>query len=465
MSILLFFSTEGKPELLGGQNRAQGFLGESRPKALRGCPSLIGCPFSPAIVTRPAFLTAPEAGGLHCAANCPSDQFSRTGGAQRLAQVSPKFILDSLGDHIELAAKMFSRLRRLFQRKDQAEEERPRKLWERLPCFRRKRKVHPAGGQNTEGLPKAANVTKAVGERRPSSRCSQEASKHSSEDSLMRCSLTASMCSSLYSIDIYDLPGWVIELAMASRRQQVVLDEHLAVRFFKDIKTCTMDSLAANRDQLAVPYSKADLVAAVVELMEEQEPEPTPSDLLPWAMVALYQLSKMQPRTPKDLEARFLRLALRALVILGEPSQDPEGEEAFRNTIKMGEQLLRGLLEEDPSRDHLLSIVEVFGEVFPEERSSFLETARQGLPLPAPPTSNPGLLLFHSLIGMANDLLGAEVSCRMTLGWSVWERVKRKPLRTNSSSKILKMRKPVGEHLGAPSRCGHPNTCREHQPS
>uniref|UniRef100_A0ABM5ERW1 MROH2B-like HEAT-repeats domain-containing protein n=1 Tax=Pogona vitticeps TaxID=103695 RepID=A0ABM5ERW1_9SAUR len=225
----------------------------------------------------------------------------------------------------------------------------------------------------------------------------------------MRCSLTASMCSSLDSSDIYDLPGWVIELAMASRRQQVVLDEQLAIRFFKDIKTCTMDSLAANRDQLAVPYTKAELVAAVVELMEEQLLESTPSDLLPWAMVALYQLSKMQPRTPKDLEARFLRLALCALVILEEPSQDPEGEEAFRNTIKMGEQLLRGLIEEDPSRDHLLSIVEVFGEVFPEERSSFLETARQGLPLPAPPTSNPGLLLFHSLIGMANDLLGAEV--------------------------------------------------------
>ncbi|XP_078236400.1 uncharacterized protein LOC140701940 isoform X3 [Pogona vitticeps] len=67
----------------------------------------------------------------------------------------------------------------------------------------------------------------------------------------------------------------------------------------------------------------------------------------------------MQPRTPKDLETQFLHLALRAWVMLEEPSQDPEVEEAFRNTTNMAEHLLRGLIEEDPSRDHLLSIVEV----------------------------------------------------------------------------------------------------------
>ncbi|XP_078236393.1 uncharacterized protein LOC140701940 isoform X1 [Pogona vitticeps] len=103
----------------------------------------------------------------------------------------------------------------------------------------------------------------------------------------------------------------------------------------------------------------------------------------------------MQPRTPKDLETHFLHLALRAWVMLEEPSQDLEVEEAFRNTTNMAEHLLRGLIEEDPSRDHLLSIVEMFGEQFPVEKASFMETARQGLLLPAPPTSNLRLLLLE----------------------------------------------------------------------
>ena len=53
-------------------------------------------------------------------------------------------------------------------------------------------------------------------------------------------------------------------VTFSSSHLQVVLDEYFSIRFFKDIKACSMDSLAANRDELAVPYPKAELVAAVV---------------------------------------------------------------------------------------------------------------------------------------------------------------------------------------------------------
>ncbi|KAJ7305245.1 hypothetical protein JRQ81_011158 [Phrynocephalus forsythii] len=62
------------------------------------------------------------------------------------------------------------------------------------------------------------------------------------------------------------------------------------------------------------------------QILEQVVAEPTPGNILPCALEALHHLSKICPRTPWELEDRFLSLAIHAVLRLEEPSYDYVGQ-------------------------------------------------------------------------------------------------------------------------------------------
>ncbi|KAJ7305119.1 hypothetical protein JRQ81_010976 [Phrynocephalus forsythii] len=75
-------------------------------------------------------------------------------------------------------------------------------------------------------------------------------------------------------------------------------------------------------------------------------------------LTLLRKWCKMKPRTPWDLEDRFLNLALHAVLRLEEPCFDYVGQSLYRSSHQTLEVLLLGLLQEDSSSEHLFAILD-----------------------------------------------------------------------------------------------------------
>ncbi|KAJ7304037.1 hypothetical protein JRQ81_011557 [Phrynocephalus forsythii] len=251
---------------------------------------------------------------------------------------------------VEAGAKMLSRVRVLFSKKERGVGELERgccPFWRRLPCFRRK--IHPAppsfAGSSTETQGLLAVTTNT--------------SYSTWVSDVMRCSLSTSMDSSLGSVNVPSDQGWVIDWFMTKRRRrQQVRSEQDILCFLLDIVTCCKDVQDSGEANLGVPYSKTQLVAAVLDVMEELDQHQNPAKLLSWIIGALYNLSRIKPSTPREIETRLLDLALQAVINLEEPEDDPDGQALFKSIRASLQDLLQGLWEEEPNITHLLSILD-----------------------------------------------------------------------------------------------------------
>ncbi|KAJ7344302.1 hypothetical protein JRQ81_000252 [Phrynocephalus forsythii] len=147
-------------------------------------------------------------------------------------------------------------------------------------------------------------------------------------------------------------------LARLSSSFQDGPNEQAQCVFLTNILTACLTAIIRGEDELDLPQTKAQLVAEVVAVLEQVVAEPTPGNILPCALGAPHHLSKMKPRTPWELEDRFLSLAVHAVLFLEEPSYDYVGQSLYRSSQQTLEVLLLGLLDEDCSSDHLFAILD-----------------------------------------------------------------------------------------------------------
>ncbi|XP_072836087.2 maestro heat-like repeat-containing protein family member 7 [Pogona vitticeps] len=273
--------------------------------------------------------------------------------------------------HLLFFRPRLSKLRKLFTVTEEAGEEGGRSIWSswrnHLPCWRR-RKIHPAkgsGAAGTSSLPTAVAVAPAVAE------CSAPG-LFANSSSLLRCSLTTSTDSSLdpavdtsrestvhpslVSLNSLGVAAWF--MGNRGKRDQVQLGIQHDFYFLRCMINSCMEAQLKKEAQLDVPFSKAEMVSALVEVVERHQSPCKPGSILPSALMALSHLSRLKPKTPRELETRFLGLALPVLASLQELSQDREEQTFYENTTQSMQVLLQSLLQEDPTIGHLFSLLD-----------------------------------------------------------------------------------------------------------
>uniref|UniRef100_A0ABM5ERZ5 Maestro heat-like repeat-containing protein family member 2A n=1 Tax=Pogona vitticeps TaxID=103695 RepID=A0ABM5ERZ5_9SAUR len=143
------------------------------------------------------------------------------------------------------------------------------------------------------------------------------------------------------------------------KRDQVQLGIQHDFYFLRCMINSCMEAQLKKEAQLDVPFSKAEMVSALVEVVERHQSPCKSGSILPSALTALSHLSRLKPKTPRELETRFLGLALPVLASLQELSQDREEQTFYENTTQSMQVLLQSLLQEDPTIGHLFSLLDV----------------------------------------------------------------------------------------------------------
>uniref|UniRef100_A0ABM5ESD8 Maestro heat-like repeat-containing protein family member 7 n=1 Tax=Pogona vitticeps TaxID=103695 RepID=A0ABM5ESD8_9SAUR len=138
----------------------------------------------------------------------------------------------------------------------------------------------------------------------------------------------------------------------------VQLGIHHQFYFLECLISSCVEAQRKQEAQLDVPFSKAEMVSALVEVVERHQSPCKPGSILPSTLTALYHLSRLKPKTPRELETRFLGLALPVLASLEDLSQDREEQTFYENTTQTWQVLLQSLLREDPTIGHLFSLLD-----------------------------------------------------------------------------------------------------------
>ncbi|KAJ7341988.1 hypothetical protein JRQ81_008237 [Phrynocephalus forsythii] len=147
---------------------------------------------------------------------------------------------------------------------------------------------------------------------------------------------------------------------------EAVCPENQGTTSSEELMRCSLASLGHSLGENICPEDAAEVLSSIMSqpvqakqaVLEQVVAEPTPGNILLCALGALHHLSKMKPHTPWELEDRFLSLAIHAVLRLEEPSYDYVGQSLYRSSQQTLEVLLLGLLDEDPSSDHLFAILD-----------------------------------------------------------------------------------------------------------
>ncbi|XP_078237383.1 uncharacterized protein LOC140702565 [Pogona vitticeps] len=184
-----------------------------------------------------------------------------------------------------------------------AGEEGGRNTWRswRLPCF--KRKIHPAegpGAASTTGLPAVVVAAPAVGGCRapalpasPSGRL--QLSPRGSTDSSMDLSADSSLYPSMGSLDSVSGLAWFMS-RRGEREQFQQLREKHQLYFLHCITSICMEAKLKEEPQLDGPFSKAELLSALVEVMEYYQSRHKLGGILSSALRTLHHLRPRRQR-------------------------------------------------------------------------------------------------------------------------------------------------------------------------
>ncbi|XP_053125140.1 uncharacterized protein LOC128333564 [Hemicordylus capensis] len=128
------------------------------------------------------------------------------------------------------------------------------------------------------------------------------------------------------------------------------------VHFLAVLCTCCKAAYKSGQESLDLPYSKGQLIKAIVVVMEKSPVQSGPTILLLYAMAAVSCLSKIKPPTDPELESAILRFAVRGVITVqaGHVHKQALHKLAADNL----ELMLRGFLSEAPTTQHLLSLLE-----------------------------------------------------------------------------------------------------------
>ncbi|XP_078236100.1 maestro heat-like repeat-containing protein family member 7 [Pogona vitticeps] len=208
---------------------------------------------------------------------------------------------------------------------------------------------------------------RSVGER-SLLQCSLTGSADTSLDSSVDCSCTSTLHPSLESLNSLGVVQWFMD--KRGKGDEVQLGIEYSFYFLECLISSCKEAQRKKEAQLDVAFSKAEMVSALVEVVERHQSPCKPGSILPSALTALSHLSRLKPKTPRELETCFLRLALPVLASLQELSQDPEEQTFYENTTQTWQVLLQSLLREDPTIGHLFSLLDHFHHWLQSEKGT-----------------------------------------------------------------------------------------------
>ncbi|XP_053122642.1 uncharacterized protein LOC128332382 [Hemicordylus capensis] len=212
-------------------------------------------------------------------------------------------------------------------------------------------------------------------------------------------SVVSSMYCSLFSSSSYhsEVEDWKVDedlMEIIHRhmedREERANNQDEDVHFLAVLCACCKAAYKSGQESLDLPYSKGELIKAIVVVMEKSPVQAGPTILLLYAMAAVSCLSKIKPPTDPELESAILRFAVRgvikvqaghvhkqalALTVLSSSlltcwRAGPGGSAAIIHWLSLFlqalhklaadnlELMLRGFLSEAPTTQHLLSLLE-----------------------------------------------------------------------------------------------------------
>ncbi|XP_053130134.1 uncharacterized protein LOC128335580 [Hemicordylus capensis] len=128
------------------------------------------------------------------------------------------------------------------------------------------------------------------------------------------------------------------------------------VHFLAVICACCKAAYKSGQETLDLPYTKGQLIKAIVVVMEKSPVQSGPTILLLYAMAAVSCLSKIKPPTDPELESAILRFAVRGVITV--QAGNVHKQVLHKLAADNLEVMLKGFLLEAPTTQHLLYLLE-----------------------------------------------------------------------------------------------------------
>ncbi|XP_077777752.1 maestro heat-like repeat-containing protein family member 7 [Podarcis muralis] len=140
--------------------------------------------------------------------------------------------------------------------------------------------------------------------------------------------------------------------------EQSILDNNEEkISFLHAISASCMTAHKSGKDTLDLPYTKNELVEALLMVMETLPVHSVPSFLLSCSMLTVYNLSKMKPPFDPEQLSGILRLALHGIFNMDTDLGNPHSQALYQSSADTMEIMLKGVLSEVPTTSHLMFIL------------------------------------------------------------------------------------------------------------
>ncbi|XP_034953050.2 uncharacterized protein LOC118075254, partial [Zootoca vivipara] len=140
--------------------------------------------------------------------------------------------------------------------------------------------------------------------------------------------------------------------------EQSFLDNEENISFLRALSASCLAAQKNGKDTLDLPYTKNELVEALLMVMETLPVHSVPSFLLSCSMLTVYNLSKMKPPFDPDQLSGILRLALHGIFNMETDLENPHSQALYQSSADTMETMLKSLLSEVPTTSHLLFMLE-----------------------------------------------------------------------------------------------------------
>ncbi|XP_067399558.1 uncharacterized protein [Emydura macquarii macquarii] len=132
------------------------------------------------------------------------------------------------------------------------------------------------------------------------------------------------------------------------------------IKFLRAIPPMCFHAQKIGRDTLEPPGSKAAVAQRIAELLEALPLDSGPSSILSSSLVAVGNLSKLQPALEQELESRLLQAGMSRIFPM-DTAKDLYIQSLHKSLEEKLDMMLRGLLTTSPSTDHLQHTLEHIG--------------------------------------------------------------------------------------------------------
>ncbi|XP_067416136.1 maestro heat-like repeat-containing protein family member 7, partial [Emydura macquarii macquarii] len=132
------------------------------------------------------------------------------------------------------------------------------------------------------------------------------------------------------------------------------------IKFLRAIPPMCFHAQKIGRDTLEPPGSKAVVAQRIAELLEALPLDSGPSSILSSSLVAVGNLSKLQPALEQELESRLLQAGMSRIFPM-DTAKDLYIQSLHKSLEEKLDMMLRGLLTTSPSTDHLQHTLEHIG--------------------------------------------------------------------------------------------------------